>query len=573
MRREGGVVGFINRSACSVFCLRIPNVHGRKLRKAVAYKLVTVFPGNIDEFDLDIRRNGDRGDYLVFVIPKELSRDASYSSTLVVRNRVRSGTVLFLYDSWIEVIVIESGAIEESYVRQAAPETIIDQVNELRVERCDSLRIFCRRELAFRLVSDASLDTERIVGLDDLRLSIRNDAHFPSRNSFFRQRRVLECTLAFFFLIVTICVIGLIQRDRRQVALAAQRRQSASEKAIAERRALEAERDELEASLARLVEERIVSPFSAMAAVSGCLDGKTRIASATFKNNYFQFEFLSGNPLEILSRLESDVAFKNVSMRNLASANNMERASISGSVAFREKQSERDNDIVREIERLRGLIEREKRRNEYPAYRSKSAYAMAAKGVLEKNGCKIASFRFTETSQGDCIEYSFVATPISAVQFFKDASAGSNRFEISQIQIRNPDAGRAMEVTVLMRLSISDRDLSAVCVRGNESDGAEHTTDIAKNYSAPVSVRASEMHVPATHTARTAESAPGERVLEYVGTIAGADGNRYVFAKDVNGRLARFILDGAGDMSCRFLAAGRYAASMNGNSCDIGGGE
>ena len=571
MRRESEIAGFIDRTACSVFCLRVPKVHGEKLRKAIAYKLVTVFPDNVDEFDLDIRRNGDRGAYLVFVVPKGLARESSYSSTLTARNRTRceSGTVLFLHDSWIEVVILESGAVEDSYVQQVTPETIVDQVKELCSENEENSFVFCRKELAFRLVSDNAVNAGRILCLEDLRLSITRDALFPSRNKLLRRRRTIECVSALFFLIGMFCLFGSFQYEHRQKAVAAQHQRNALEKAVAERRALETKRDELEKSLAKLVEGRVVSPFAAMAAVSARLDGNTRIVSATFKNNYFQFESLSRNSLETLSRFELGGMFENVSMRNLESSKGLDRSSISGSIISRAKPRERDVYIARDIERLQGFIELETRRNEYPPYRSKSAYAMAAKGLLEKNGCRITNFRFIESTMGDGIEYSFSATPGNAVRFLKVASVGLGRFEIVQMQIRNPDHGNIMDLTVQMRLSISTSESLDVCDRANDLGEYEGVNNIEKNYSAYTGGPVRKQPVLAALAVLKNEVAAKELSLEYVGTIAGPDGNRYIFAKDLNGLLERFLLGGSGDMSCKRLAAGRYAANMNGNPCDI----
>lgn len=571
MRRESGIAGFIDRTACSVFCLRVPKVHGKKLRKAIAYKLVTVFPDDIDEFDLDIRRNCDRGSYLVFVVPKGLAREPSYSSTLTVRNRMlyESGTVLFLHGSWIEVVVLASGAVEDSYVQQATPETIVDQVKELSPENEENPFVFCRKELALRLVSDNAANAARILCFEDLRLSITRDALFPSRNKLLRRRRALEWSLVFFFLIGMFCLFGSFHHEHRQKAVAAQRQRSALEKAVAERRALETKRDELEKSLAKLVEGREVSPFAAMSAVSAHLDGNTRIVSATFKSNYFQFESLSRNSLDTLSRFELDGMFENVSMRNLESSKGLDRSSISGSIISRSKPRERDVDIARDIELLQGFIELETRRNEYPPYRSKSAYAMAAKDLLEKNGCRITNFRFIESAMGDGIEYSFSATHGNAIRFLGVASVGSGRFEIVQMQIRNPDHGNIMDLTVQMRLSISTSESLKVCDHANDLGEYEGVNSIAKNYSAYAGGSVRKQPVLAAPAVLKNEVAAKELSLEYVGTIAGFDGNRYIFAKDLNGFLERFLLDGSGDMSCKRLAAGRYAANMNGTPCAI----
>jgi len=52
------MIEFYDRTAYWLFVLEIPHVRGKELISAVKFKLSSLYPGNISECNIQIRKNG-----------------------------------------------------------------------------------------------------------------------------------------------------------------------------------------------------------------------------------------------------------------------------------------------------------------------------------------------------------------------------------------------------------------------------------------------------------------------------------------------------------------------------------
>lgn len=570
-RLEGEALA--DRRLYSVFTLHIPRLRGKSLRNAIRYKLVTVFPGDINEFDFDYKRNGGEKDsYIVFVLPKALSSDARYLSTLIVKNHVRvnDGVVCFIHNDWLEVCAFSGGALKSTYVKKIDYETLVDEISRISGEGPGKVYVVCPKSKDRYLNGCISIDKSKILYIEDLFVSIENDAVFANKGPEYRRKRMIRAIVCCAAIIGFGCFFAQYHAVVRERDFEREQTEMNAERYRKQQAELTAMKIKLNEELDGLVSKRTVYPFDVMKIVATCLDAKTQILSATFKDDFFQIEAVTHDALQVLRRFEENRMITNIAMQNISSVKGVERFSVSGSVAPVIMPQKISADLNKEIQALKVLIDAEKKLNEYYQYQSKSDYASAIRTLLRNNDCMVNRYKFVQTERGDEVEYSIVATSDGLVRFLTNATRDEKRFEVTLIQIKNLSPTAALDVTVRMHISVLEDDAESDAADSDSAFVRLRMSDIGRNYYAG----SGQSDVPQNFVKKS-ERASGKPLprLEYVGTITGSNGNQYVYAKTQSGDVMQFLLGGQGNMSCKATTVNAYEAIMKSDVYEIRRGD
>lgn len=563
----------VDRRLYSVFTLHIPRLRGKKLRNAIRYKLVTIFPGDINEFDFDYKRNGSEKDsYLVFVLPKTLSGGAKYLSTLIVKNHVRvnKGSVWFIHNDWFEVCVFADNALQSTYVKKSNFETLADDISRISNEGAEQVYIVFPKSKAQYLQACVAIDKSRFLYIEDIFVSIENDTVFTNTGPKYRRKRKLRAIVLCAIIVGLGCFFAQYHAIVRERAFEREKTEMELERYRKKQAELAAEKIKLGDELDGLLSKRTIYPFDVIKIVATCLDAKTQIISATFKDDFFQIEAVTPDALQVLRHFEENRMITNIAMQNISTVKGAERFSVSGSVEPMIIPHKKNSDLEKEIQALKILIDAEKKRNAFFLYKSRSDYASSIRTLLRENDCILNRYKFVQTENGDEIEYSFIATNDSIVKFLNSATRDSKQFEITLIQIKNLTPTVALDVTVRMHISVIEGNSEPDTGDSDFVFSQLSISDIKKNYYA-VSVRSDFPQSNETEK-RKPSGKPLPR-LEYVGTITGTNGSQYVYAKTISGEVLQFLLGGQGGMSCKAISVNSYEAIMKSEVYEIRRGD
>lgn len=562
-----------DRRAYSVFILTIKGLKGSKLEKAIYFKLVTVFPGDIENYTFDYRRNGSEKDsYIVFVIPKALSENAQYLSTLILKNhlRVDEGVVCFIEHEWFEICIFSKNSLKNTYVKNLDSSSVAEEIIRLSEENPDHVYIVrSKRDTRFPEVYSSG-DQANTIFSEDLFVSIEHDAVFIKKSPEYSRKRKIRLFL--LCLIAIGCILGILRYHEVSQQRDFQIRQS--EMRIEKQRKEQAElvntKTRLQDELTGLLNRRTVYPFDVMQLVAVNLDNKTQILSATFKDGFFQIEAVAQDALQVLQRFEENNMITNILMRNVSTVKGVERFSMSASVEPDVSNYVEGKDLKDDIDRLKLSIEEEKIKHDFTLFESRSEYAAVIRKMLRENSCVVKRYNFIQTDNGEEIEYSVIAANDGIARFLTSATRNPARFRFTQIQIRNLTPTPALDVTFRIQTTVPDSTVK------NDADAHEidftisRITEIKKNYYARSESK------PAPKRIEIDKEKPSNKPrssLMYVGAITGENGKPYIYAKLHNGDILAFQLDGQGDMSCKLIDEHTYEATIDSELYEIKRGE
>ncbi|MCL2881018.1 MAG: hypothetical protein FWF29_12315, partial [Treponema sp.] len=69
------MIEFYDRTSYWLFIFEIPHIRGKELLSAITIRLSGVYPGNINDCNIQIRKNGNKkGSHLVFVLKQNAGK-------------------------------------------------------------------------------------------------------------------------------------------------------------------------------------------------------------------------------------------------------------------------------------------------------------------------------------------------------------------------------------------------------------------------------------------------------------------------------------------------------------------
>ncbi|MCL2294996.1 MAG: hypothetical protein FWC36_09055 [Spirochaetes bacterium] len=581
---------FFPRINYSVFILHVPELKGKELYQAVYYKLKMLYPGNLDDTDIIIKKNGkQKHSHLVFLLPKDLPKSPVPLPTLLLQQKLKgkTATALFISSAWIEIVKIEQGAISESIVKR------IDSVSDIR----SYIETFCNEETSVEIFYEKnnSHDLEAIFKVlpNHENVVFRNIEDFVKRISFDsiciysqyspKKKYIKIGSFAFALVVIFFTLFGVYQYktilEEKNKQLRAE--QLRIEKTLESERIKKQRLATLEIEYMNLIEGKRLNPFEVVSIISSCLDRNVLVTSLTIMGNSFQMEAVAQDSLKILRNFEKNRQINNLRMNQIHPYQNRERFSLNGAVLPVKRYVPEDNSIEERIKILEALI-REEKQQEYGEEFTAALFGMTIRDVLRSSRCAIKSYQYLGYGNEREIEFSLQANSRNFFNFLKISSMPLYNWDFSLVQIRNLAPRDALDVVIRIKANFDidgSNNLKSIPVfpaeRVAASEGSppekyierieKEIAEIARNYFA------APPRIAALSETRPRQVQEPERMrreviswLAYAGVIRESSGAHYIFMRNTrDGRMLRFELNGSGNMSCKILDSGNIEVVMD----------
>ncbi|MCL2706418.1 MAG: hypothetical protein FWE72_09460, partial [Spirochaetaceae bacterium] len=565
---------FFPRIDYSVFVLHIPRLTGKELYQAICYKLKMIYPGNLNDFEIIIKKNGKlKGSYVVFIITKDLPKKPVPISTLMLQQLLKGKTATAFYvdSDHIEIIKIEQGAINESIIKRAENISDISTYIKTYCSNKVPIEIFCDKNNLQNLVQDlkAFMNNENINfrSIEDSIKEISFDSICLYNQYNPRKKYIKISSFIFSVAVVLIILYGLYQY---KIALEENNRQVREEQLYIERK-LQNEKNQkekllnLEKEYINLIERKRLKPFEILNAVSSSLDKNVLIISLTVKENNFQMEALALDSLKILRNFENNKQINNIKMNQIHPDQGRERFTINGTVLATRYYVAEDNIIEERIKLFEALIHEEKEQS-YGEGFTDSIFGMSIRDILRSCNCLIKSYQYLGYGNEKEIEFSIQASSRNFFNFLKIASLPLYNWDFSIVQIRNLLPRDTLDVVIRIRADFdTDNSNSLKTIPEKEIEKIEkEIAEIARNYyiASPKLVARREASVVAKEQGITRREFISW--LSYVGRVGDANGAHYIYMKNTRDScILKFEINGSSDMSCKFLDSGNIEVVMD----------
>jgi len=568
------IINFFPRINYSVFVLHIPRLKGKELYQAICYKLKMLYPGNLNDFEIIIKKNGKlKGSYLVFIIPKDLPKKPVPLSTLLLQQMVngKTATAFFIDSGCLEIVKIEQGAISESIVKRA------DNVSDI----CSYIKAYCSNEISIEIFCDknnlqnlmhdlkALANNENIIykNIEDSIKGISFDSICIYSQYSPRKKYIKISSFIFAVAAIFITLYGLYQY---KITLEEKNKQLREEQLYIERK-LQNEKNQkekllnLEIEYINLIERKRLKPFEIVNAVSSSLDKNVLIISLTVKENNFQMEALALDSLKILRNFENNKQINNIKMNQIHPDQNKERFTINGTVLATRCYVAEDNLIEEKIKIFEALIQEEKEQG-YGEGFTDSIFGMSIRDILRSCNCLIKSYQYLGYGNEKEIEFSLQSNSRNFFNFLKISSMPLYSWDFSLVQIRNLLPRDALDVVIRIKADFdtdNSNGLKTILEKEIEKNEKE-IAEIARNYYIAAPKPAARREEPVA--VREAEIRQRELIswLSYVGGVGDANGTHYIYMKNTrDSRILKFEINGNKDMSCKFLDSGNIEVVMD----------
>jgi len=561
------MIKFYDRTAYLLFVMDIPHLKGKELLSAIKLKLSGIYPGNISDHNIHIRKNRNKKScHLVFVLDKNTGNTMLPLSPLFIQNVFsnKSANALYIDKRWMDYTRVENGAILSSTVKIRDNSRLVDDINELCGAGTELVIYRDRTDIHF-LDSLASNSNIRFV---DSRAELnKTDIHkislFSDKSSSIKIKRVLAA--AAVLLLLAVCSGLLYSRNKiENEQNAAQRLEQENLKEINRQRQIEAQKLlELKQQYQEIISLKKVTPFDTAAVIAECAGQNTRIQSATFNGNFFQFEGISDNPLELLNRFEAHRLVGGARLHQVHPAGRGDNFTLSGTILVEITPVDDSALPVNEqIVKIEKLIEAEQSYTMGDNSLSPSLFGGAVKSLFQKWGCTVNSYQFMNEAQKTEVEYSISGPGTGFFNALYDIETNHRSWDIYLVQLRNLYPRNMLDI--VLRIRTEYRNSPSVGKTGAPfipAAGPYPVANISRNYFPPAPAPiVSQAPVFVREPPVVAVPARAERVswLEYVGSVSDAGNNRLIYIKDTRtGEILRLGPHGEGNM--------RYALSPSGN--------
>jgi len=559
------MIDFYDRTAYWLFTLEIPHVRGKELMPAVRYKLVSLYPGNISECNIQIRKNGTKKwSYLVFVFDKNTGSAMLPLSPLFVQYVYarKTANILYIGKKWLDYVCIEDGAIKSSTVKIKNETLLLDDVKSLCGTETN-LTIY--GDKTDRILLASYLENNNIRFFDN-HTELKNiDAHkislFTEKSPVIKRRRILAVAAILLLLVAGSWL--LYQRSRNENELSDQLRleQERLQKAALEQQHETQRLLELKLQYQEIITAKTVTPFDIAAVIAECADQQTRIQSATFNRNFFQIEGITNNSLNLLHKFENHKLVSNVRLHQVHPAASRDTFTLSGTVQTEMATIDDSLSASEQITILENLIAAEINLASSETPLSPSAFGEAVKALFLKWGCTVNSYQFMNEPHETEVEYSLRGSGNGFFNALYEIKTTRRLWDVRLTQIRNLYPRNMLDIVIRIKTESFQTKTGNISTAPPETNNPYPVAHISRNYFVPVPLpRVPTEPVIKEPVPVATIPARAEKVswLEYVGSVNDDNDVRFIYVKNTRtGVMLKLGNLNEGDM--------RYAAGPSGS--------
>jgi len=562
-----------DRSSYWLFILDIPHLRGNELYSAVKIKLKSLYPANIEDKVIHIRKNSaKKWSYLVFVLDKDTGSVMLPVSPLFIQYmfKAKSASSLFKDKNYIEFIQIENGNIIYSTVKNIDENTTGEDIKTLCAGQTN-LNIFC--DFKDRTFFTPLLENFKIEFFDINTELKKIDVHkisLFSEKSPVKKRQRFMIGFALLFIIVLGFWMFYQQRQNEYEKEARAKQEQQLRQINAQRTQAENSRLlELTSVYQQIISEKTASPFDIAVIIAECSRAGTRINSVIFNGNFFQIEGVTGNSLEMLHNFENHSLVSSVRLHQVHPSSGSDTFTLSATVKPPITYINEALPVIEQIAFLENFIDYET--NFGLPYLTPSDFGKDVLTVFSKWNCSVLSYQFINERHGMEIELSLRASAANFINSLYEIKTTRRFWDIYMTQIKNLFPRNVIEIVIRIRTpvpqSLSNYENTNLFLAPDPYPVA----NISRHFFPPQPVSRPTVTVN-TSPAAVLTPASAQRVnwLEYVGSIRDDNDVRFIYLKDSRtGSILKLGNFTEGDMRYVSGQAGNIIAYINNNIYEI----
>jgi hypothetical protein len=572
------MIKFYNRTAFWFFVLDIPYLHGKELLSAIKIKLGSLYPGNIADCNIQIRKNGcKKGSYLVFVLNKDTGKSMLPLTPLFIQNRFTGKTASVLYADklWLDFIRIENGIIKTSVVKIKDETTLIDDVKNMCGAESE-IYIYCddKDRKTFSTLNDTLNIQFLDVNAELKKTDVYKISLFSNKSPVIKQRKIIvSCAFLFFTALFSWMFFNHKKIENEKYALL-RLEQEKLQRETRETLLLYANLAELKQKYLDIINNKTASPFDISAVISECVNLQTRIHSAVFNGNFFQIEGITNNSLGILGNFENHHLVNNARLHQVHPAGNRDTFTLSGTILLKAEEADSDLPVMDKIAFYENLIDLETLFSITDIQLSPSAFGTAVNSLFAKWGCSINSFQFMNEPHKTELEISLRGNSNAFFNALYEIKTKHRMWDVHLTQIRNLYPRNLLDIVVRIRTEYVQKIPENLFLNNVQGINQFPVANISRNYFAirPYSRTAPAASVAELPVPIVLPTIRAERVswLEFVGSVYEEDSGRFIFLKDTRtGVIMRLGQHAHGNMRYALTQTGGIIAYINENIYEI----
>jgi len=561
-----------NRTSYWLFIQNIPHLHGKELLSAINIKLTSLYPGNINDCNIHIRKNGSKkGSYLVFVLDKNTGNNMLPVSPLFAQYLYakKNANVLYIDKHWMDFIRIENGCVASSTVKSRNEETTQDDINTLCADE-KNLVVFC--DDSDKKLFTSPQDIKFFNRKNELKnIDIHKISLFSEKSSVVKRRRFVLCAAALFLLFFSSFLLYKHNESEKERNALLRLEQERLQKEDQQRQRDTARLIELKQLYRDVISNKTATPFDIAAVIAECAGRDTRINSAAFNKNFFQIEGITGGSLGILQKFENHFLVANARLHQVNPLGNRDTFTLSGTVLIKEIPVDDSLSITEQIDIYESLIAMESGFSVTEAQLSPSAFGSAVNSLFSKWGCTIYSYQFMNEPEKTEIELSLRGSGNGFFNALYEIKTRHRMWDIHLTQIRNLYPRNMLDVVIRIRTEYFNSKQDDLAFQTLENITISSIAGISRNYFLlPPAVQGAQEARAAIAPPIAPPTIRAEVVswLEYIGSIVEEENGRFVYVKDTrSGRILK--LGQYGDLRYAISPSGGIIAYINENIYEI----
>lgn len=417
---------FLSPSYYSVFILTLPKVNKKELKQIVLYKLKGIYPGNINNVNLHILKNGSKkNSYIILLVDKKYNDDENLSFILLMNNikKIKTNKLTFIGNDYIESIFIKNKSIEKYNVE------FIESIN---VEKANIL---------FDDSNDKEISTNK-------NLSTIRDFYKSNRNKKIFFGILILIVFVFFNIILFHSYkdnANKLIEQRKEIQKKTEKQKILKDKEI--------KLDKLKNDFFILTKNKNEKIIKIIDCIVNNLTSETKILNLEINNNNFFFTASSFDSLKILNNFEVNKNIKKAILHQVTIEKNFETYSISGEMI---KNFETPNDTSNIDEQIlwykNKILEIESKNNVIKDISNSSLIDYLRNTILNYNS-NIDSYQILQNKNQNEIEFIFSVNSINLFRLLSLLSSDYQLFDISQLSIRKNEFSSLSVVLKLLSLN------------------------------------------------------------------------------------------------------------------------
>ena len=135
MKKKVSIKDFVSPVHYSVFILQLPKLKPTELKKAAQYKIKNLYPGNINDIEIFVKKNGTKkNSYIILAVEKNYVSEKALLPFIYLLNKQNKINQLsvFVCDEYIEAVQFEGKALKTySSVLLNEEKSTEEQMNDL----------------------------------------------------------------------------------------------------------------------------------------------------------------------------------------------------------------------------------------------------------------------------------------------------------------------------------------------------------------------------------------------------------------------------------------------------------